>query len=134
MMKRLLVAAAAALCFCQVSRAQDEISNTKTINQNAAADFARTSASGDVLLQTSHSSMQAQFSNQVAGSSLASGEKLSTSSFGDQFRWLTLAAFTLSARLQNGVWLLCCLCPPSHTLAFSRPRSGKVASEFPHSN
>src|SRR6266516_3640977 len=45
----------------------------------------------------------------------------STSSVGDQFLWLTLAAFTVSAPLQNGVWLLCCLCPPSHALAFSHP-------------
>ncbi len=43
------------------------------------------------------------------------------SSVSDQFVRLTLATFTLSAPLQCGIWLLCCLCPPSRVLAFSHP-------------
>jgi len=42
-------------------------------------------------------------------------------SVGDHFIRLTLATFTVSAPLQCGIWLLCRLCPPFHTLAFSRP-------------
>ena len=34
------------------------------------------------------------------------------------FSW---QSFTMSRPLQPGIRLLCCLCHPSHTLAFSRP-------------
>jgi opacity protein-like surface antigen len=84
MMKRLLVAAAAVLWFCQLSRAQDEISDTKTIHQNAAAGFSETSASGEALLQTSHSWTLAQSLNQVAGTSLASADRLFSSFLSDR--------------------------------------------------
>ena len=46
---------------------------------------------------------------------------------------LSWQTFTLSRALHPGIWLLRCLRPPSHTLAFSRPvsrQSGRGVPQF----
>ena len=47
------------------------------------------------------------------------------------FPWQT---FTLSWSLQPGVWLLRCLCPLSHSLAFSRPLRARWCESSPVPN
>ena len=94
MMKRLLVVAAVALCVCQISRAQNEISDANALDLNAAADFAKTSASGEAFLQATHNSSLARFPNQVAGFSLNSEDRFSSplsDRFSDSFSAVPLS-------------------------------------------
>jgi opacity protein-like surface antigen len=72
MMKRLLVVAAAALCVCTASGAQDEIQSTTSNEKNAAADFANTSAAVLAPGQPVHKASSAEFGKRFENSLITS--------------------------------------------------------------